>query len=614
MADCQPITPWSRPFPRSWRSGRRRRSRRSACSSLAGRPCPPEIGARLVEGTREVWNTYGPTEATVVACGARLTGEPPVRIGLPLAGWDLAVVDAAGQQVAAGETGELIIGGVGLARYLDEAKDSVAYAAMPTLGWDRAYRSGDVVRNDPPVWSSWAGPTTGQGRWPTDRARRDRQRPARAGRREWERPQRSAGVKAGNTLLVGYSRPRRLRLRSATDSLRQVLPQHSCHDWPSSTPSLPHLGQIDRDALPCLSRRWSRRRAPRGRHCGVGLRTVGEHPRRTTTEPDEDFFDFGGGSLSAAQLVSRLRDRFAEVTVGDVYEHSTLASLTTRLDDGDTERAAQPGRAPRPRKDPGRPDPRDGRPAQHLGLRCSPGSASAMRLPAPCSHLRCLPTRALVVAPRRLVPAQSARSAGWGCRCSAPASCCTGSSRASTPEAAESTSVCGSPSAADELGATNISVAPFHQIYARRWALASPGTWTSLGSPGDGMLELGAGVSIEPEVDLRWSLDRRGEVPPRAVRVRDGARSAPAARCCPVPTSDAGRRWPRGRPSSVSSLTTRPGRGLRRSRPGRRVVPGTTSDRATGPSGSWPTPHRPSWSPSSPSLRWSSARPSRSPP
>ena len=40
-----------------------------------------------------MWNTYGPTEATVVACAALLTGEGPVRIGLPLDGWELAVVD-----------------------------------------------------------------------------------------------------------------------------------------------------------------------------------------------------------------------------------------------------------------------------------------------------------------------------------------------------------------------------------------------------------------------------------------------------------------------------------------------------------------------------------------
>ena len=96
-----------------------------------------------------MWNTYGPTEATVVACGALLDGTDPVRIGRPLDGWDLAVVDADGHPVPEGASGELIIGGVGLARYLDPEKDAEKYAAMPTLGWDRAYRSGDVVRNDP---------------------------------------------------------------------------------------------------------------------------------------------------------------------------------------------------------------------------------------------------------------------------------------------------------------------------------------------------------------------------------------------------------------------------------------------------------------------------------
>ena len=51
--------------------------------------------------------------------------------------------------VAEGEVGELIIGGVGLARYLDPAKDAEKYAPMPSLGWERAYRSGDLVRYEP---------------------------------------------------------------------------------------------------------------------------------------------------------------------------------------------------------------------------------------------------------------------------------------------------------------------------------------------------------------------------------------------------------------------------------------------------------------------------------
>jgi non-ribosomal peptide synthetase component F len=57
-----------------------------------------------------------------------------VRIGLPLDGWDLAVVDEHGAHVRPGEVGELIIGGVGLARYLDPEKDAEKYAPFPTLG------------------------------------------------------------------------------------------------------------------------------------------------------------------------------------------------------------------------------------------------------------------------------------------------------------------------------------------------------------------------------------------------------------------------------------------------------------------------------------------------
>jgi len=71
-----------------------------------------------------------------------------VRIGLPLDGWALAVVDGAGAPVAMGESGELVIGGVGLARYLDTERDAAKFAPLPSLGWERAYRSGDVVRAD----------------------------------------------------------------------------------------------------------------------------------------------------------------------------------------------------------------------------------------------------------------------------------------------------------------------------------------------------------------------------------------------------------------------------------------------------------------------------------
>ena len=112
---------------------------------LGGEACPDALGRRLA-ADREVWNTYGPTEATVVTTAARVRPDHPVTIGTPLDGWTTAVVDAHGRPVEPGEPGELAIGGVGLGRYLDPALDAERFAALPALGWERAYRTGDIVR------------------------------------------------------------------------------------------------------------------------------------------------------------------------------------------------------------------------------------------------------------------------------------------------------------------------------------------------------------------------------------------------------------------------------------------------------------------------------------
>ena len=113
---------------------------------VGGEACSQELTDRLATEDREMWNTYGPTEATVVACAQRMLPGRPVSIGLPLKGWDLVVVDKHGVPVNIGEVGELVIGGVGLAAYLDPVKDAEKYAPLESLGWERAYRTGDHVR------------------------------------------------------------------------------------------------------------------------------------------------------------------------------------------------------------------------------------------------------------------------------------------------------------------------------------------------------------------------------------------------------------------------------------------------------------------------------------
>ncbi|NOV96084.1 Pls/PosA family non-ribosomal peptide synthetase [Isoptericola halotolerans] len=333
---------------------------------FGGEAVPPELAARLVGPDREVWNTYGPTEATVVACAAPLDGTGEIRIGLPLEGWDLVVVDDAGEPVPAGATGELVIGGVGLGRYLDPVKDAEKYAPLPSLGWERAYRSGDLVVNDP-AGLLFVGRADDQ---------------VKVGGRRIELgeidaalladPQVSAAAAAvrrsgaGNQVIVGYvvpTDPATFDAHALTAHLRDVLPAALVpllgvvDEIPTRT-----SGKVDRDALPWplvepgggtppdsgsdlggptavwLADRWSA--------------VLGVAP----ANPDDDFFDLGGGSLTAAQVVSSVRERYPAATVADLYAHPTVAELAEHLEAtyglADLEPAADPT-APVPLTAPG---------------------------------------------------------------------------------------------------------------------------------------------------------------------------------------------------------------------------------------------------------------------
>ncbi|MCU7724375.1 AMP-binding protein [Actinoplanes sp. KI2] len=301
---------------------------------FGGEACPPELAARLAVEGREVWNTYGPTEATVVACAAPLTGEGPVRIGLPLAGWELAVVDSDGVPVAMGETGELVIGGVGLARYLDAAKDAEKFAPLPALGWPRAYRSGDIVRAEPEglLFLGRGDEQVKLGGRRIELGEVDaalQALPGVAGA--------AAAVKrttAGNQLLVGYIVP--LDGFDAADAallLREQLPAAlvpllaEVAELPTRT-----SGKVDRAALPwplatagasegelTATQQWL---------AGGWEEILGVRP----AAPDADFFSSGGSSLNAAQLVAWIRRAHPQVSVADVYQQPRLSQMAAVIE------------------------------------------------------------------------------------------------------------------------------------------------------------------------------------------------------------------------------------------------------------------------------------------
>jgi non-ribosomal peptide synthetase-like protein len=306
---------------------------------LGGEACPPELATRLTNTVESVWNTYGPTEATVVSCAAPLVAGEAVRIGLPLLGWKLAVVGPDGLPVSWGEEGELVIGGVGMARYLDPDKDKVKFAPAPVFDNERAYSSGDLVRADRDGLF-FVG-------------RNDEQ--IKLGGRRIELGEIDAalmtlpGVSAaasairhsemGTQVLVGYVVRDRAPDASDGNLLRRVLPATlvpmlvTVDDLPVRT-----SGKVDRKLLPWPPPRPSRHTKHVSTEPVVDLTTawlIKQWHRVLGVEasPDSNFFDLGGTSLAAAQLVSTLRERCPTLSVADVYEHPILAAMAARVDD-----------------------------------------------------------------------------------------------------------------------------------------------------------------------------------------------------------------------------------------------------------------------------------------
>ena len=313
---------------------------------LGGEACPPRLADRLAREGAEVWNTYGPTEATVVSSAARLSAGEPVRIGLPLAGWRLAVADpASGQPVPWGEVGELVIGGAGVARYLDPERDAAAFRPLAALGPERAYHTGDLVRAEP------------DGLVYLGRA--DAQVKIRGYRIElseieavlMELP--GIGLAAVTTYeplpgvaeLAGYYTTRgqaQAPTRQAVhEHLRDRLPRHMVPGYLEELTAMPLLtgGKADRKSLPAPT---SAGRLGQG-HGYVPPATPAEKALADVmaellglehVSVESQFFDeLGLSSLLAAHFCARAREQadVPRLSVKDVYQHPTIRSLAAEV-------------------------------------------------------------------------------------------------------------------------------------------------------------------------------------------------------------------------------------------------------------------------------------------
>lgn len=316
---------------------------------LGGEACPADLVKRWAKPGRRMFNTYGPTEATVIATAWECVPGKPVTIGGPLPTYQAFLLDESLKPVPAGTAGELYLGGIGLARGYVGRPDLTAERFLndpfgPGKEPARLYRTGDV------------------GRWTSDGeieylGRADSQVKLRGFRVELgeieavllEYPGVQAAAvnvqkdSSGIDHLVGYVVLREggvLDEDAARTALRGRLPAYMVPALLEILPQLPTLpsGKVDRRSLP----------APRPRQPRSGT----SDPPRTELEKqiaavwqtlfaplpvsikDDFFLDLGGHSLLATRTISELRHNplMHNLAVRDLYKNPTVASLAAYVE------------------------------------------------------------------------------------------------------------------------------------------------------------------------------------------------------------------------------------------------------------------------------------------
>ncbi len=306
---------------------------------LAGETPGAETMAFWSAGRRLI-NAYGPTEASVSSCAnIYQAGDPVNRIGRALPNTLLYVLDEAGAEVPLGGTGELYIGGLGVAREYLKRPELSAQRFLPNpFGPGRLYRSGDLVRRVAPDLLDYIGRRDFQVKIggvriePDEVARALDALPGVA--RSCVLPLENGGGKVLTACYVAAGEdPGEAALRAGLAAVlpAALLPARFCR-----LDSLPlnNSGKVDRAELarqvaalerPCVAPASATERTIAALWCeALRLPAVGR---------GDNFYELGGDSLRLNWLLQRLNKTFGTRLVASRFRQlATLADLAEHID------------------------------------------------------------------------------------------------------------------------------------------------------------------------------------------------------------------------------------------------------------------------------------------
>ena len=315
--------------------------------NLAGELLPTTLVKKIYDlpGERRVYDLYGPSETTTYSTYALREPDRPPTVGRPVANTRIYILDHSQQLVPPGVSGELYIGGSGLARGYLEKPDLTAerFVPEPFSGEPGSlmYRTGDLARYLPDGNIEYLG-------------RIDHQVKVRGFRIELGEVeaalQQHASLKEtvvivredtpGDKRLVAYCVPHQLpgpppsQLRGL---LKERLPDYmvpSAFVEMEALPLTPN-GKVDRKALPIpeLGELPGEGDIPRTPVEEILVDLWSEVLHVDHVGVNDSFFDLGGHSLLATRLMSRLRRTFGiEVPLRTLFENPTVAGLAGAIE------------------------------------------------------------------------------------------------------------------------------------------------------------------------------------------------------------------------------------------------------------------------------------------
>jgi amino acid adenylation domain-containing protein len=299
-----------------------------------GEPLTQTLAQRLLTEVAELWNMYGPTEATVWCSLKQIRPNEPITIGRPIDNTEMRVMDSSQQILPPYVKGELFVGGLCLAEgYVnDDALTQARFITCDNALCGRLYRVGDIACTTPEGEFIIFGRIDNQIKLHGYRIELEdieAQIQTLAGIRE-------CAVTVYHEQLIAYlclSNPATFSEMELMSHLASDLPEYMIPKRVVLLDKLPlsNSGKIDRKALLSpirslttditkvteltpiqlsLIRIWAEE---------LGVLTMGIH---------DNFFELGGHSLLATRMILRISQQIGkQITLNNFYHFPTIAQL-----------------------------------------------------------------------------------------------------------------------------------------------------------------------------------------------------------------------------------------------------------------------------------------------